>query len=191
MGREMLTAIRVSAVTLLLTGIAYPLAITTLAQVGFPRRANGSLVADAQGRVVGSELIAQPFRGDRYFHPRPSAAGAGYDGMSSGGSNLGPTSRALRERVSSEIDRLRAENPDASGPVPADLVTTSASGLDPDISPEAAIWQIPRIARARGASPERVRAIVDARTTSRDLGFLGERRVNVLLLNLALDRELR
>jgi len=155
-----------------------------------PNRARGSLVADEQGRVVGSELIAQPFAGGGYLQPRPSPAGEkGYDATSSGGSNLGATSKSLRERVEKEVRRLQQENGEARGPVPMELVTTSGSGLDPHLSPAAALWQAARIARARGVSPERVRAVIDANVEGRDLLVLGEPRVNVLLVNLALDRQ--
>jgi K+-transporting ATPase ATPase C chain len=183
-------ALRLTVVTLLLTGLAYPLAMTGLAQTMFPGRANGSFVVGKAGRAVGSELIGQTFRDPSYFQPRPSAAGGGYDGANSSGSNLGPTSAALRARVVAELARLRSENEDATGPVPSDLVTASASGLDPDISPDAARWQAARVARARHVDPERIRILVEAHTKDRQLGVLGERRVNVLLLNLALDREL-
>lgn len=184
-------ALRLTVVTLVLTGVLYPLAMTGLAQMLFPRRANGSLVVGDDGRIVGSELIGQSFRGAAYFQPRPSAAGAGYDGANSGGSNLGPTSSALRARVAADLSRLRKENVEATGPAPSDLVMASASGLDPDISPQAAWWQVARVAHARHVDEVRVRALVDAHTTERQLGVLGERRVNVLLLNLALDRELK
>src|SRR5438132_6375562 len=186
---ELLIALRVTLVTLVLTGIAYPLLTTGAALLLFPGRAGGSLVADEQGRVVGSELIAQPFASAAYLQPRPSAAGEkGYDATSSGGSNLGPTSKALRERAVKEVQRLRQEDPEAPGPVPVELVTASASGLDPHLSPEAALWQAPRIARARGVALGRVRAVVEANVEGRDLLVLGEPRVNVLLVNLALDR---
>jgi potassium-transporting ATPase KdpC subunit len=186
---ELLAALRLTLVTLVLTGIAYPLLTTGAALVLFPGRARGSLVSDEQGRVVGSELIAQPFASAAYLQPRPSAAGEkGYDATASGGSNLGPTSKALRERAAKEVERLRQENPDASGPVPLELVAASGSGLDPHLSPEAALWQAPRIAHARGVAPERVRAVIAANVERRDLWVLGEPRVNVLLVNLALDR---
>lgn len=187
MKNELVTALRAAAVTLVLTGVAYPLVVTAVAQVAFPREANGSSVV-AGGTVVGSELIGQTFTHPAYVQPRPSAAGAGYDAASSSGSNLGPTSQALRDRVAADVARLVAANPDAPGPVPAELVTTSASGLDPHLSPAAVAWQLPRIAAARGVTTERLRALVAEFEEGRTFGVLGEPRVNVLLLNLALDR---
>jgi potassium-transporting ATPase KdpC subunit len=190
MGNAISTALRVTVFTLLLTGVAYPFAVTGLAQLLFRRAANGSLVEDARGRVVGSALIAQPFAGAAYFQPRPSAAGNnGYDATSSSGSNYGVTSQKLHDRVAQDVARLQKENPDAEGAVPAELVAASASGLDPHVSPEAALWQVPRIARARRMAPEQVRGVLNAGLERRELGFLGEPRVNVLLLNLALDRQ--
>lgn len=187
MQKELLVALRMTAVTLVLTGLAYPLAVTGLAQALFAHDANGRLVT-RQGRVVGSELIGQIFTSPGYFQPRPSAAGKdGYDPTASSPSNLGPTSRKLRERVSADVARLRAENPEARGPVPADLVTASGSGLDPHLSPEAALWQVPRVAGARRVPAAEVEKLVAARREGRTFGFLGEPRVNVLLLNLDLD----
>ncbi|BDG04154.1 potassium-transporting ATPase subunit KdpC [Anaeromyxobacter oryzae] len=182
-------AVRATVVTLVLTGLAYPLVVTAFARVLFPWRAGGSLVSDDSGRVVGSELIAQGFAGAAYFQPRPSAAGdKGWDAAASSGSNLGPTSRKLRERAVADQARLARENPEAPGPVPVELVTASGSGLDPHLSPAAALWQAPRVARARGVSLERVRALLHEMEEGRDFGILGEPRVNVLMLNLALDR---
>jgi K+-transporting ATPase ATPase C chain len=190
MKSALLIALRTTLVTLALTGILYPLAVTGVGQLLFSSTANGSFVADEQGRVVGSDLIAQPFTRPGYFQPRPSAAGdKGFDSTSSSGSNLGPTSRKLRDRVAADAERLRQQNPAAPGPVPAELLTASGSGLDPHLSPEAALWQVPRIAAARGIAPDRVRNLIVTETEPRTLGFLGEPRVNVLLLNLALDRQ--
>jgi len=184
-------AARTTIVTLVLTGLIYPFVMTGLAQVLFPWRANGSLVTDEKGQVIGSELIAQGFANPAYFQPRPSVAGEkGYDAASSSGSNLGPTSKKLQDRIKEDLKRLKGENPDATGPVPADLVTTSGSGLDPHLSPEAMLWQVPRVAKARGITGERVKAVVDANVEGRTFGILGEPRVNVLLVNLALDRQL-
>ena len=185
----LLASFRMTLVSLVALGVAYPLAVTGVSLALFPGNAKGSLAADDAGRVVGSELIAQAFVQPGYLHPRPSAAGErGYDAASSGGSNLGPTSKALRERAEKEVQRLVRENPGAPGPVPAELVTASASGLDPDLSPEAALWQAPRIARARGVDEGRVRTVIEAHIEARDLGILGEPRVNVLRVNLLLDR---
>ena len=185
--KETVIAIRVTLVTLVLTGLVYPLAVTGVAQVLFHDRANGSMVTD-QGREIGSELIAQGFKQPGYFQPRPSAAGDnGFDATNSSGSNLGPTSKKLRDRVAADLARLEQENPDAPRPVPAELVTASASGLDPHLSPEGALWQLARVAKARGVPPERVRPIVESTVEGRDLGIFGEPRVNVLRLNQALD----
>jgi potassium-transporting ATPase KdpC subunit len=188
--KTMTIALRMTLVTLVLTGLLYPFVITGLAQVLFPWRANGSLITDEKGQVVGSELIAQGFSNSAYFQPRPSAAGEkGYDATASGGSNLGPTSKKLQDRINDDLKRLKAENPDADEPVPAELVTTSASGLDPHLSPEGMLWQVPRVAKARGVAPDRIKAVVDANVEGRTFGILGEPRVNVLLVNLALDRQ--
>ena len=190
MQREIVIALRVTIVTLVLTGFLYPLAMTGIAQVVAPAEANGSLVKDESGQVVGSALIGQPFTKAGYIWPRPSAAGAnGWDGTSSSGSNLGVTSQKLHDRAAAEVDRLRTANPDAPAAVPAELVAASASGLDPHLSPEAALWQAPRVAHARNVGPERVRAVIESQVEPRALGFLGEPRVNVLLVNLALDRQ--
>jgi potassium-transporting ATPase KdpC subunit len=185
----LLVALRATLVTLVLTGVAYPLLTTGVALALFPGRAHGSIATDESGTVIGSELIAQPFSKAGYLQPRPSAAGdKGYDAANSSGSNLGPTSKALHDRVAKEVDRLLRENPDAPGPVPAELVTASGSGLDPHLSPEAALWQAPRIARARKVDEARVRTVIQSMVEGRDLLVLGESRVNVLLVNRALDR---
>jgi K+-transporting ATPase ATPase C chain len=189
MFREFMIAVRVTIVTLVLTGLIYPFVITGLAQLLFPEQANGSLVYDEQNKPVGSKLIGQSFSKPGYFQPRPSAAGNGYDPQASSGSNLGPTSQKLRDRIVADVERLQKENPESKGPVPAELVTASASGLDPHLSPEAALWQVPRIAQARDVSVERVRRTVENNVEGRTFGILGEPRVNVLLLNMALDRQ--
>ena len=187
MKKQVLTAIGMTIVTTVLFGFAYPLAVTGLAQLVFPRQANGSLIVSADGHVVGSHLLGQPFASAKYFHPRPSAAGtSGYDPTSSGGSYLGPTNKQLLDRVSAAIESLRSENPAAA--VPIDLVTASGSGLDPEISPAAADFQVPRVARVRGMPEETVRELVGKYTSGRQWGILGEPRVNVLELNLELDR---
>ena len=188
MTKDLISALRPALVMTLLfavlLGIAYPLALTGIGQTLFPSQANGSLVRE-NGRVVGSTVVGQAFGSERYFHTRPSAAGDGYDGLASSGSNLGPTSRALAARVKGDIARLSETAP--GRPVPPDLVTTSASGLDPDISPEAAFYQVDRIAKARGIDPAAVRGLVERSVEGPILGFLGEPRVNVFELNRRLD----
>jgi K+-transporting ATPase ATPase C chain len=194
--KEIRPAIIILVLLTLITGLAYPLAMTAIAGVIFPRQAEGSLV-ERDGKVVGSALIGQEFKDDKYFHGRPSATTtadpadatktvpAPYNAANSSGSNLGPTSKALNDRVKEDVDKLKAEN--ASNPVPVDLVTTSGSGLDPDISPEGALFQVPRVAKARNMPEDRVRQLVAEKTQGRLAGLLGEPRVNVLALNLALD----
>jgi K+-transporting ATPase ATPase C chain len=190
MRKELIIALRVAAVTLVLTGLVYPLVTTGLAQALFSHRANGSFVTDESGRVVGSELLGQGFSAPSYFHPRPSAAGKdGWDPTSSGGSNLGATSKKLRDSAAEALEKLRAENAGASGPPPVELVTSSGSGLDPHLSPAGALWQVPRVAKARHVTEDRVRTLVESQIERRDLLVLGEPRVNVLVLNLALDRQ--
>jgi potassium-transporting ATPase KdpC subunit len=184
--KNLLTAALMTVVTTAVFGLVYPLAVTGLARAVFPDKAEGQLIRRGDGTVVGSRLIGQPFSSPGYFRPRPSAAGrAGYDAGASGGSNLGPTNRKLIERVQADVEKLRAENPGAA--VPVDLVTTSASGLDPHISPAAAEFQVPRVARERGMDEEDLSRLVAEHTEGRQFGLLGEPRVNVLLLNLALD----
>ena len=179
------TSILFTIVPTLLLGLGYPLFVTGIAAVIFPHKAGGSLILK-DGKVIGSELLAQSFTSDRYFHPRPSAAGNGYDATASGGSNLAQSNKTLVTRIQGDIDKLSKENP--GQPVPIDLVTTSASGLDPDITPDAAYFQAPRVAKARNLSEDSVRALIEQHITSRQLGLLGEPRVNVLALNLALDK---
>jgi K+-transporting ATPase ATPase C chain len=184
---ELRPAILITIVFTVLTGILYPLAVTGAAQAMFHKQANGSLI-ERNGKVIGSELIAQGFSKPEYFHPRPSAAGSnGYDATASGGSNLGPTNPALSDRLTKDAAAFRKENPDFTGAIPADAITTSGSGLDPEISPANALAQSARVAKARGASQDAIRNLVAANTDQRTLGVLGEPRVNVLKLNLALD----
>jgi potassium-transporting ATPase KdpC subunit len=186
MKRNFLISIWMTLATTVLLGIIYPLVVTALAQLLYPRQANGELIQRAGGEIVGSSLIGQPFTSAGYFHSRPSASGpAGYDPMASGGSNLGPTNKALIDRVAGSVQTLKSENPGA--PIPVDLATASGSGLDPHISPASAEFQIPRVARERSMTEADVRALVLQHTEQRQLGFLGEPRVNVLELNLALD----
>jgi K+-transporting ATPase ATPase C chain len=196
MSKEIRPAVLVLIALTLLTGLVYPLAMTAIAGVMFPKTAGGSLI-ERNAQVVGSALIGQEFRNDRYFHGRPSATtapdpsdagktvSAPYNAANSGGSNLGPTSKALNDRLKEDVDRLKAENPGAE--IPVDLVTASASGLDPDISPQSALFQVPRVARARRMTEDRIRQLVAEHTEGRLAGLLGEPRVNVLALNLALD----
>ena len=185
--KNLITAVLMTVVTTFLLGLIYPLAVTGLAQVIFPDKANGQLIQQADGIVVGSRLIGQPFSSPGYFRSRPSSAGAiGYDAAASGGSNLGPTNQKLIDRIKADVEKLQAENPNQ--PVPIDLVTSSASGLDPHISPAAAEFQVPRVARERGLTEAEVRNIVAAHTEGRQFGFLGEPRVHVVELNLDLDR---
>ena len=194
--REIRPAILILVILTLITGLGYPLAMTGIAGAIFPKQAQGSLI-ERDGKVIGSALIGQEFKDDKYFHGRPSATTAPdpadstktvpapYNAANSGGSNLGPTSKALNDRIKEDVDRLKAEN--SASPVPIDLVTTSASGLDPDISPEGALFQVSRVAKARNMPEDRLRQLVAENTSSRFVGLLGEPRVNVLALNLALD----
>lgn len=188
MGKDFTSALRPAIVMTMLfaalLGLAYPLALTGIGQLMFPSQANGSLI-EQDGKVIGSTVVGQAFSSDRYFQTRPSAAGKGYDGLASSGSNLGPTSQALIDRVKTDVDARRAQG--VAGPVPADMVTASGSGLDPDISPEAALAQVDRVARVRGVPAERIRALVERQVERPLLGMLGEPHVNVLALNRALD----
>jgi K+-transporting ATPase ATPase C chain len=187
MWEQILPGLRIKIFLTILLGVVYPLAITGISQLAFPHKANGSLIT-VGGRVVGSEIIGQNFTKAEYFQSRPSAAGSdGYDGTSSSGSNLGPTSKKLSDRVQASVEKFRKENPDYQGPIPADLLTASASGLDPHISPDSAEAQVARVAKARNISPSQVQQLVTQFTEGPDLGLLGEPRVNVLKLNLALN----
>lgn len=188
--QQIAPGLRMMVLLTVLTGLVYPGVVTGLCQVLFRNQANGSLIAE-NGRLVGSALIAQNFQKPEYFHPRPSAAGTdGYDATASGGSNLGPTSQKLYDRVKAAADQFRKENPTFKGPIPADALTASGSGLDPEISVANAIAQADRVAQARGEDPVRVQQLISSLEIHRDLGLLGEPRVNVLRLNLALDHEL-
>jgi K+-transporting ATPase ATPase C chain len=184
LARNLVSAVLMTAVTTAILGLGYPLGVTGLAQVLFPAQANGQLI-ERSGRLVGSRIIGQAFSSPGYFRPRPSAAGTGYDAANSAGTNLGPTNKKLIDSVKAAVETARKENP--TTPVPIDLVTTSASGLDPHISPAAAAFQVPRVARERGLTEADVRTLVEAHTAGRQLGLFGEPRVNVLELNLALD----
>ncbi len=188
MWRQIGTAFRMTLFFTVLTGLIYPGLVNALCQVLINSKANGSLVT-VNGQVVGSSLIAQNFTKPEYFHPRPSAAGNGYDATSSGGSNYGPTNQKLIDRVKGDIAKFRQDNPHYQGPIPADLLTTSASGLDPDISPASAYAQAPRVADSRKVTVDQVNQLIEANTEQRQLGFLGEPRVNVLLLNLDLNQK--
>jgi len=179
-------AVRITLVLTVLTGLLYPALVTGIAQALFHKQANGSLI-EVNGKVVGSELIGQRFSKPEYFQGRPSAAGDGYDAANSGASNFGPTNQKLIDRIKADAEKFRKENPDFTGPIPADLLTASASGLDPDLSPASAAAQISRVAKARGIAPAQIQQLVERFTEPRQLGFLGEPRVNVLKLNLALD----
>ena len=184
MKKNLITAILMTLATTVLLGIIYPLVVTGLAQLLFPQKANGQLI-EANGKVVGSRIIGQAFSGPTYFHSRPSAAGYGYQADNSNGTQLGPTNHQLTDRVKTDAAALQSENPNT--PVPIDLVTTSASGLDPDITPAAAAFQVARVAKARGVSEDDLRTLVAQHTQGRQFGFLGEARVNVLMLNIELD----
>ena len=186
MKKNLITAILMTVVTTILLGLIYPLVVTALAQALFHDKANGQLIA-RDGKVVGSRIIGQPFGSDRYFHSRPSNAGSGYDAANSSASNLGPTNHALIDRVNASVAQYKSDNPNQ--PVPIDLVTTSGSGLDPDITPAAAEFQVARVAKARNLSEAQLRSLVANHTEGRQLGFLGEARVNVLELNLDLDEQ--
>jgi potassium-transporting ATPase KdpC subunit len=185
MKKNLVIAVLMTIATTVLLGLVYPIVVTVLAQVLFHDKANGQLIYH-DGKLIGSRIIAQPFTGPNYFHPRPSAAGSGYDAANSAGTNLGPTNQKLITRIQGDVETLRAENP--GQPIPVDMVTTSASGLDPDITPAAAYFQSARVARARGLTEQQVKELIAKHIKGRDLGLLGEPRVNVLELNLALDQ---
>jgi K+-transporting ATPase ATPase C chain len=185
MKKNFLIAVLMTIATTILLGLVYPLVVTVLAQVLFHDKANGQLIY-SDGTLIGSRIIAQPFTGPKYFHPRPSAAGNGYDAANSAGTNLGPTNQKLITRIQGDVEMLHAENP--SQPIPVDMVTTSASGLDPDITPASAYFQAPRVAKARGMTEKDVMVAIEKQIKGRDFGLLGESRVNVLELNLALDQ---
>jgi potassium-transporting ATPase KdpC subunit len=188
MWEHILPGLRIKIFFTVLLGVVYPLAMTGISQVIFPHQANGSLIKVGD-KVIGSEIIAQNFTRPEYFHPRPSVAGTnGYDGTASGGSNYGPTNKKLIDRVNASVEQFRKENPDYQGPIPSDLITTSASGLDPHLSPDSAAAQIPRVSKARGISASQLSQILTQFTEGPELGVLGEPRVNVLKLNLALDQ---
>lgn len=180
-------ALRINIFLTILLGIGYPLVVTGISQILFPHQANGSLITK-NGQVIGSELLGQNFSKPEYFQPRPSAAGNGYDPTASGGSNYGPTNQKLIDRVKASVEQFHKDNPDYKGPIPADLLTASGSGLDPDISPASAAAEVPRVAKARGISVDQLNQLVAEHTTPAELGILGEPRVNVLDLNLALDQ---
>jgi potassium-transporting ATPase KdpC subunit len=184
--KDLITSVLIILAFTVLLGVGYPLAVAGIAQAIFPHQANGSLITNDKGEVIGSELIGQNFTSPGYFHSRPSAAGNGYDAGASSGSNLGPTSRKLIERIQTDAETLQSENPGV--PVPADLVTSSASGLDPHISPEAAEFQVPRVAKERDISEDELRRVVQRFIQGRQFGIFGEPRVNVLMLNLELDK---
>ena len=188
MWQQLLPGLRITLFLTVLCGLAYPLAVTGICQVVFPHQANGSLIP-LNGNLVGSELLAQGFTKPEYFQPRPSAAGNGYDPTASGGSNYGPTNKKLIDRVQASVEQFRKDNPDYHGAIPADLLTASASGLDPHVSPDSAMAQVSRVAKARGVAPDRINKLVASLTEGPDLGVLGEPRVNVLKLNLALDQQ--
>jgi K+-transporting ATPase ATPase C chain len=187
MFNHLMPAVRTTLVLTVLTGALYPALVTGLAKAIFPHQANGSLI-ETNGKVIGSELIGQKFTKPEYFQGRPSAAGDGYDASNSGGTNLGPTSQKLADRIKTDAEKFRKDNPDFNGPIPSDLLTTSASGFDPDLSPASALAQAPRVAKARGVSRDVVEALVTNHIEGRQLGFLGEPRVNVLKLNMDLDQ---